>query len=117
MVIVIIPATFPNTPKLQTDVRRATEQVGKDVVGINFTLGYDSMGFASIFFNTILSNPATSPNRLQRVTQRVALTLMKELQTDENGVHAYLTPEAKPKSLTCTILCGLRSRNAFRARP
>lgn len=85
----IVPGILTNTPKLQADVRRAGQQFGNDVVGINFTLGFDSMGFASIFFNIILANNAVNPARLRQVTERVALTLMNELNTDENGVHAY----------------------------
>ena len=89
MVLVIIPAIFANTPKLQADVRRASQQLGNDVVGVNFTLGFDSMGFASIFFKVVLANHAINPNRLRQVAQQVSLTLMNELHTDESGVHAY----------------------------
>ncbi|HXB67041.1 MAG TPA: hypothetical protein VNY05_02290 [Candidatus Acidoferrales bacterium] len=85
----IIPAIFANTPQLQADVRRAAQSLGADVVHINFEIGFDEMGFASIFFNIVLTDEASRPARLRFVAQQVALTLMNQLKTDENGVHAY----------------------------
>ena len=86
---VIIPAIFSNTPQLQADVRRAAQSLGADVVHINFEIGFDVMGFDSIFFNIVLTDEASRPARLRFVAQHVALTLMNQLRTDENGVHAY----------------------------
>jgi hypothetical protein len=87
--VVIIPAIFSITPQLQADVRRARQSLGADVVDIKFELGFDAMGFASIFFNMVLTDDASRPARLRIVTQHAALTLMNQLNTDENGVHAY----------------------------
>ncbi len=86
---VIIPAIFANTHQLQADVRRVRQSLGTDVVHINFEIGFDVMGFSSIFFNIVLTDEASSPARLRFVTQHIALTLMNQLKTDENGVHAY----------------------------
>jgi len=47
------------------------------------------MGYASIFFKIVLSDQSSGPAKLREVAQRVALTLMNEVKTDENGVHAY----------------------------
>lgn len=85
----IIPAILANTPQLQADVRRAAQSLGADVVHINFEIGSDVMGFDSIFFNIVLTDEASRPARLRFVAQHVALTLMNQLKTDENGVHAY----------------------------
>jgi hypothetical protein len=60
-----------------------------DIVRINFEVGFDAMGFASIFFNIVLTDEASRPQRLRHVAQKIALTLMNHLHTDENGVHAY----------------------------
>ncbi len=70
-------------------MRRAAQYLGADVVHIKFEIGIDVMGFASIFFNIVLTDEASRPARLRDVTQHVALTLMNQLRTDENGVHAY----------------------------
>jgi len=85
----IVPAIFVNPGQLQADVRRAEQSLGTDVVHINFEVGSDVMGFDSIFFNIVLTDEASHPARLSFVTQHVALTLMNQLRTDENGVHAY----------------------------
>jgi len=37
----------------------------------------------------VLTDEASRPARLRFVTQQVALTLMNQLNTDENGMHAY----------------------------
>ncbi len=47
------------------------------------------MGFPAIFFNIVLTDEASRPARLRIVAQHVGLTLMNQLKTDENGVHAY----------------------------
>jgi hypothetical protein len=86
---VIVPAIFVNAPQLQADVRLAAQSLGADVVRINFEIGSDVMGFDSIFFNIVLTDEASRPARLRFVAQHVALTLMNQLKTDENGVHAY----------------------------
>ena len=86
---VIVPAIFVNARQLQADVRRAAQSLGGDVVHINFEIGSDAMGFDSIFFNIVLTDEASHPARLRFVAQNVALTLMNQLKTDENGVHAY----------------------------
>jgi hypothetical protein len=51
---VIVPAIFLNARQLQSDVRRAAQSFGADVVHINFEIGSDVMGFDSIFFNIVL---------------------------------------------------------------
>jgi hypothetical protein len=86
---VVIPAIFSNTPQLQADVRRVAQSLGPDVVHIKFGIGFDVMGFDSIFFNIVLTDEAGRPARLRFVTQHVALTLMNQLKTDEKDVHAY----------------------------
>ena len=86
---VIVPAIFVNARQLQADVGRAAQSLGADVVRINFEIGSDVMGFDSIFFNIVLTDEASRPARLRFVAQYVALTLMNQLKTDENGVHAY----------------------------
>jgi hypothetical protein len=84
-----IPAIFANTLQLDADVQRAAQSLGADVVRVNFETGLDAMGSPSLFFSIVLTDEACRPDRLRFVTQHVALTLMSELKTDENGVHAY----------------------------
>ena len=86
---VILPSILVNAPQLRADVSRAKKSLGGDVVRINFEIGSDAMGFDSIFFNVVLTDEASRPARLRFVTQHVAFTLMNQLKTDENGVHAY----------------------------
>ena len=80
---------FVNARQRQAEVPHAAQSPGVDVVHINFEIGSDVMGFDSIFFNIVLTDEASGPARLRFVAQHVALTLMNQLKTHENGVHAY----------------------------
>jgi len=93
--VVIVPAILTNTPQLREQIRQVSPMLLPDVVRINFEIGFDAMGFASIFFNIVLTDEASRPARLRFVAQHVALTLMNQLKTDENGVHAYFNFRSK----------------------
>jgi hypothetical protein len=86
---VIVPAILTNTPQLEEQIRQASRMLMPDVVHVKFDIGFDVMGYASIFFNIVLTDEASRPARLRFVAQNIALTLMNQLKTDENGVHAY----------------------------
>jgi hypothetical protein len=88
-VAVIVPALLTNTPQLREQIHQVSPLLGPDVVRINFEIGFDAMGFDSIFFNIVLTDEASHPSRLRIAVQRIALILMNHLRTDENGVHAY----------------------------
>jgi hypothetical protein len=86
---VIISTVFSNTPKLNAGIARASRALGKDVVNIHYDLGFDAMGFPSIFFKIVLADAASRQPKIREVAQRTALALMKHTQTEEHGVHAY----------------------------
>jgi len=83
------PAFFLNTRKLKAGIARAAKALGRDVIRIDYDRGLDVMGNESIFFKIVLADHASRQPKIREVAQRAALTLMNELQTDENGVHAY----------------------------
>jgi hypothetical protein len=60
-----------------------------DVVNIHWRIDVDAIGSTAIFFNLELTDSASQPHRLRDVARQVSLILMNELQTDENGIHAY----------------------------
>ena len=73
----IVPALLTNTPQLREQIRQATPMLVPDVARINFEVGFDAMGFASIFFNIVLTDHASRPQRLRHAAQRIALILME----------------------------------------
>jgi len=89
MVAVIVPTLLTDTPRISAGIQRAVQPFAGDVVHAYYETGFDWMGFASIFFKIVVSDQASRPQRLRDLSQRVALALMNELGTDENGVHAY----------------------------
>ena len=80
---------YVNPAELQAEIDRIRPVLGSDVLNIHWHIGVDAMGYTAIFFNIELTEAASQRNRLRDVSQRVALTLMNELQTDDHGVHAY----------------------------
>ena len=88
-VTVIVPALLTNTAQLRDKIRQATPMLGPDVARINFEVGFDAMGFASIFFNVVLTDEASRPARLRHAAQHIALVLMNQLKTDDNPPCQY----------------------------
>lgn len=85
----IVPALLTNPNQLREHIRQTLPMLVLDVIRINYDIGHDAMGFPSIFFNIVLTDESSRPARLRHAVQRIALTLMNHLKTDENGVHAY----------------------------
>jgi hypothetical protein len=84
-----IPGVLANTVKLDANVNRATRALAGDVVHVYYEIGLDLIGNPSIFFKVVLTDQASRPGKLRDVAQRVALKLMNEVKTDQEGVHAY----------------------------
>jgi hypothetical protein len=88
-IVAIVPKLLTDTPRIHAGIERAVQLFRDDVVHVYYEVGFDWMGFASIFFKIVISDQASRPARLRDISQRLELALMSELGTDENGVHAY----------------------------
>jgi hypothetical protein len=95
---VLVPAILTNTPLLKDQINGIIPSLRPDVVRLNFEVGSDVMASPSVFFNIVLTDAATHPSKLRHVAQRVSLTLMYHLQTEENGIHAYFNFRSKSEA-------------------
>jgi hypothetical protein len=109
----IVPAIFSHARKLNAGIARARKALGRDVTSIHYDLDFDSMGFASIFFKVVLADHASQQPRIREVAQRVALTLMNEVQTDENGVHAYFNFRSRSEAAQLNDPAWAQNRHAI----
>jgi len=91
MVAVVTPTLLTDTPRIKAGIQRAVQPFAGDVLHVYYEIGSDWMGYASIFFKIVVSDQASRPQRLRDLSQRVALALMNELGTDEDGVNTYFS--------------------------
>lgn len=84
-----VPSGFVNQAKLGAAVQRAARALAGDVVHIYYELGSDWTGAPAVFFKIVLTDKASKPENLRNVTQKVALKIMNEAETDPSGLYAY----------------------------
>jgi len=85
-----VPRAFVHQSQFQAAIARASRRVAPDVVSITATLGNDWRGEPAVFFMVILSDAASSRERLLSVTDRVSKTMVGELEPlEEWGVLPY----------------------------
>lgn len=85
----LVPSGFVNQAKFDASVNRAARALSADVVHIYYDLGSDWIGNPSVFFNIVLRDKSARTDKLREVAQRIALKIMNEARTDQNGLHAY----------------------------
>ena len=57
----MVPTGLVHQTQLANEIARAVRKLGKDAVGVNYSLGTDSTGDASIFFRIVLTDVAIWP--------------------------------------------------------
>ena len=85
----IVPRLYIQPSELEGAILRAKLKLQGDVKSIRYSLDPDWSGDPSIFFRVVLTDGASQPAHLRQISQRVALTLMDEVRTDDFGIHAY----------------------------
>lgn len=85
----IVPKIFVNQSQIDSGIRRAAQALAPDVVQIRYSLGSDWTGDPSIYFRIVLSDDASRETRLREITQRVELTILNEIDTEELGLNPY----------------------------
>ena len=98
--MMMVPPILKDIPKLREDVRRSVKQFGADVAWINFETGIDELDEPAIFFHVVLSDDASQEARLGHVAMNIRLRLMDDLDTYDNGVHAYFNFRSESEMAT-----------------
>ena len=84
-----VPIGFVNQQDIDAAVQRAAKALAPPVVRIRYDFGPDWTGDPSIFFRIVLADEAAKRPKLSDLAQTVELILLKEVQAEEQGLHAY----------------------------
>jgi hypothetical protein len=87
--VAYIPKGLADRLEIEAGVQRATQTLAPTVVRIRYDFGEDWTGDPSIFFRIVLADEAAKKTKLSDMAQTISLTLMREVKTDEQGLHAY----------------------------
>lgn len=81
--------------EIESVVKRLEESLRPDVVSIRYSFGEDWYGKPSVFFRVLLSDDASKPRRLGKVSRKVRDKLFWEVPSDEFGLHSYTNFRSK----------------------
>lgn len=90
---VYAPTGFVNQAHLTQSVEAAIRDLNpQEVVRVAYSVGHDSTDDPAIFFRTVLTDAASSEDRLEDVTERVASTLFRSIRPIEDwGLTPYFS--------------------------
>ena len=96
--IVYLPTGLVHQAQLSEAVTQAKNTLDpKEVRDVRFTVGRDEDGEPAIFFEILLTLPASEPSRIGDVTGRVATILFDQLQPYNNwGLQPYFNFTSNP---------------------
>ena len=80
---------FVHQDAINSAVNSVEKRFSPQVVRIGHSFGEDATGALAVFFRVLVRDDAASKAILRELAQRLAITLMNEARTDENGLHAY----------------------------
>ena len=80
---------FVHQGAINSAVRSVESTFSSQVASIGHSFGEDATGAPSIFFRVLVRDEAAPTSHLRELSQRLAIALMNEARTDENGLHAY----------------------------
>lgn len=85
----LTPAGFVNQRPVKSAVQRVQRRFHRHIDHINYSFGPNWAGAPSVFFRIVVSDEAAKVPFLRDFSQQVAVVLMNEAKTDENGLYAY----------------------------
>jgi len=92
----MVPTGIVHQTQLANQIAKAIGKLGKEIVRVNYSLGTDSTGDASIFFRIILTDAASREDKLAEVTGRIETILDDEIRPYENwGLLSYFSFRSK----------------------
>jgi hypothetical protein len=78
-----------NQDTINSAVLKVEKDFSSQVARIGHSFGEDALGAPAVFFKVLVRDEAASIVHLRELAQRLAIALMNEVRTDENGLHAY----------------------------
>jgi hypothetical protein len=80
---------FVHQGAINSAIRKVEKSFSPQVVRIGHSFGEDATGAPAVFFRVLVRDDAAPTAILRELAQRLAIDLMNEARTDENGLHAY----------------------------
>lgn len=97
----MVPSGFVNQAELASEVKRATLNLGPEVVRVRHSVGPDTSGEPSIFFRIVLTDSASREDTLADVSGHIATVLFDELRPYENwGLIPYFSFRSQSEQAT-----------------
>lgn len=88
----VIPSGYVNQKQLASDIERAKQRLGPEVVRVTYSVGADTSGEPSIFFWIVLTDSASDEQTLADVIGQISGILFEELRPYENwGLRPYFS--------------------------
>lgn len=84
-----VPRGLVDQSRVKAGVQRAKRALQPDVIRIMYDLTPDWTDEQALFFKIILSDKASSPNRLRETAPRVRETILRAIKADELGLQTY----------------------------
>lgn len=91
----IVPTGLVDQSKIKVGVQRAERTLAPDVIRIMYSFAEDWQGNISLFFRIVISDKASSPDRLRNTTQRIITKILHEIKAQEVGLQAYFNFRSK----------------------
>lgn len=91
----IVPRGLVDQSKIRVGVQRAERTLAPDVIRIMYSFAEDWQGNISLFLRVVISDAASSPNRLRNTTQRIITKVQHEIKAQELGLQTYFNFRSK----------------------
>jgi hypothetical protein len=85
----LTPTGYVHQQEIKSAIQRVESRFAQQVDHINYSFGENLIGAPSIFFRAVVRDEASQTDRLLELAEQVAISLMNEAKTDENGLYAY----------------------------
>jgi hypothetical protein len=85
----ITPAGYLSQEKLEAEIERVKQLLGPEVVRVRYSVGRDWSDESSLRFRIVLTDPASRPEVLRDVAERIDDILFNEQRPYELGMRMY----------------------------
>lgn len=84
-----VSTTSLSLDQIDAAIARVVEDMAPDVIRVRYSVGEDWAGSPAIFFRVVLSDNASRPSRLRRVTRQVSAAIGREVNPLDFGLEPY----------------------------
>lgn len=88
----MVPTGLVHQGHLAAEITKAEQKLGREAFHVSYNVGADSTGEPSIFFRIVLTDAASTEDKVVDVARRISAILFDEIRPIENwGLHPYFT--------------------------